>query len=164
MLLWLIYRGLALGDFQPDFSSPQALLFSTLISSSSSKVVPIQAFLPPWQALTLALAVMVERPSRILAIDLILGFGFVVLFVLAWPRMRGSYRIWSLITVLLSFSYYTGPFYPYMGLPRHLLLAFPVFIGLAPLVVQRWTRLALIGGLAVGLFLLYNYARHGWIP
>ncbi|NJM06847.1 hypothetical protein HC891_12665 [Candidatus Gracilibacteria bacterium] len=49
MLLWLIYRGVVLGDFQPDFSSPQALLYSTLISSSSAQVVPVQAFLPPWQ-------------------------------------------------------------------------------------------------------------------
>jgi hypothetical protein len=164
MLLWLIYRGVALGDFQPDWSSPQALLYSTLISSSSSQVVPVQAFLPPWQALALAFQVMIERPSQVLLIDFVFGFGFLVLFVLAWPRMRGSYRIWSLITILLSFSYYTGPFYPYMGLPRHLLLAFPVFIGLAPFVAQRWTRLAIIGGVVTNVFLLYTYARHAWIP
>ncbi|NJM06848.1 hypothetical protein HC891_12670 [Candidatus Gracilibacteria bacterium] len=95
---------------------------------------------------------MAQRPSSVLIIDLTFGFGFLVLSVLTWPRMRGSYRIWSLIAIVLSFSYYTGPFYPYMGLPRHLLLAFPVFIGLAPLVVQRWSRLAIIGGLATNLF------------
>ena len=45
--------------------------------------------------------------------------------------MTISYRIYSLTMTWLAFSYYTGPYYPYMGLPRHLLLAFPVFIGLA---------------------------------
>ena len=58
------------------------------------------------------------------------GTGFLLILALAWRYMRPSYRIYALAITLLAFSYHTGPLYPYMGLPRHLLLAFPVFIGL----------------------------------
>lgn len=53
--------------------------------------------------------------------------------VFAWRYMRNSYRAYSLIIIRVAFGYHTGMLVstPYMGLPRHLLLAFPVFIGLS---------------------------------
>jgi hypothetical protein len=54
---------------------------------------------------------------------------------------------------------------PYMGLPRHLLLAFPVFIGLGPLIRHPWVRLPIvIVGLLSIFFLLLQYTVHGWVP
>jgi hypothetical protein len=98
-------------------------------------------------------------------IDLTLAAVFLVLLGLAWRGMRASYRIYVLAIVLVSLGYYTGPFYPYMGLPRHLLLAFPVLIGLAPRFRRPWLRLfALAGGVLGMLFLLLQYVIHGWVP
>lgn len=165
LLIWLVYRAVALGDLQAELSDPQALIYSLLISPSASKVVPVQAFLPPWQALALALEKMWREPELSLAVDLVLGGAFLALTALAWPRLSGAYRILVATISLVSFSYHTGPFYPYMGLPRHLLLAFPVFIGLAPLVRRPVTRMFIISSGALGsFFLLLLYVLESWTP
>ncbi len=166
LLVWLVHRGLALGDVQVSAAGPQELIYSLLISPSAAQVVPEQAFLWPWQALWLALSKFARAPEYSLAIDLVLGAAFVALLALAWPRMRGSYRAYALAVVLISFAYYTGPHYPYMGLPRHLLLATPVFIALASLAAERpWLRLALLGGgILSSFFLLLQFSIHGWVP
>jgi hypothetical protein len=164
LLVWLVYRGLALGDLRADLSNPQALIYSLLISPSSSLVVPEQAFLLPPHALWLALEKLVRAPEYSLVIDLALAAVFLVMAALAWPRMRTSYRIYTAAIVLVSFAYYTGPFYPYMGLPRHLLLALPVFIGLGPLLTRRLRPIIVSFGLVGTLFLVVQYVVHGWVP
>jgi hypothetical protein len=164
-LLWIIYRAVALHDLQVDFSSLQALIYSVVISPSSSQVVPYQAFLWPWQALWLALAKLWRAFEISLAIDLALASVFLALLALAWKRMRLSYRIYAITITLVSFAYHTGPFYPYMGLPRHLLLAFPVFIGLGAVLRRRWQQLMIIGLGGLGIFfLLMLYVIRGWVP
>ncbi len=163
LMVWLVYRAVALGDVQANLGSLHSLTYSLLISPSASKVVPVQTF--TWRALWLALVKMWRAPEYSLAIDLILGGGFVVMLVLAWGRMRACYRIYSVAITLVSFGYHTGMRFPYLGLPRHLLLAFPVFIGLAPLLRRGWMRLAAVGGGLLGmLFLLLQYVIEGWVP
>jgi hypothetical protein len=56
---------------------------------------------------------------------------FIGMFILGWRHLRMSYRIYSIVIILVSLSFFTGPVNPYISLPRHLLLAFPVFIGYA---------------------------------
>jgi hypothetical protein len=165
LLVWLVYRAVALNDLRADFSNPQALIFSSLISSSTSQVVPVQQFLWPWQALWLALTKFWFAPDYSLSIDLVLGAGFVLLLALAWRNMRISYRIYAVAIVLVSFSYHTGMLYPYIALPRHLLLAFPVFIGLGPVFRGRRLRLCIVTfGILGMLFLLLQYVIEGWVP
>jgi Gpi18-like mannosyltransferase len=165
MLLWIIYRAVALQDLNPDTSSFHSLIYTVLISPSSSQVVPNQTFMFPPYAFWLALETFWSNPQIYLAIDLVLGIGFLGLLVAAWPRMRTSYRIYTLVIVLVSFSYYTGINNPYMGLPRHLLLAFPVFIGLAPRVHSHRARLLIVAlGLLVLLFMLPQYVLESWVP
>jgi hypothetical protein len=165
LLVWLIYRAVALSDLRADFRDPQTLIFSLLISSSTSQVVPVQQFLWPWQALWLALSKFWSAPDYSLLIDLVLGAGFILLLAAAWRTMRVSYRIYALAIVLVSFSYHTGMLYPYIALPRHLLLAFPVFIGLGPVFRQPWRRLLIVTcGLLGMLFLLLQYVIEGWVP
>jgi 4-amino-4-deoxy-L-arabinose transferase-like glycosyltransferase len=168
MLGWLTYRALALSDLNPDTSSFQSFIFSVMISPSSSQVVPQQAFLPPWEAFWLALTALPHASDQYALaqiLDLTLGMGFLIILALAWPRLRISYRIYAGVVALVSFSYYTGPELPYMGLPRHLLLAFPVFIGLGPLVRHPWVRRPLvIVGLLSMFFLLLQYTIRGWVP
>lgn len=164
-LAWLMYRAAALGDLHADGRSLQTLIYSILLSPSASRVVPVQGFYWPWQTLALALRKMVTAPEVSLTIDLAFAGGFLVLLALAWRGMRPSYRVYALAITLLSFSYYTGPFYPYMGLPRHLLLAFPVFIGLADRIREGWmSRLLTIAGTLGTYFLLLQYVLNYWVP
>lgn len=165
LLIWMVYRAVALGDLQANFSDPQALIYSLVISPSASKVVPEQAFLWPWVALSRALTISWRDSSLNNLVDLALGGSFLLLLAAAWRHMRISYRIYAVTIVLVSFGYYTGPFYPYMGLPRHLLLAFPVFIGAAPVFKSLGRRLVLVClGLTGMLFLLALYVLHSWVP
>ena len=165
LLLWLIYRAWGLGDMQPNMSSFHNLVYSILISPSATKVVSVQRFMWPWQALTLALRQFAQTPDYRLFIDLALGIGFIVILVIVWKYLRVSYRIYVVSIALVSFAYHTGPIYPYMGLPRHLFLAFPVFIGLGQRVQRSWQRLIAfgIGGLGMAL-LLMHYVLQGWVP
>lgn len=56
-------------------------------------------------------------------------------------KLRVSYRIYALTMILDALSYHTGAdINPYTALPRHLLLAFPIFIGMAP--AYRFRRLS----------------------
>ena len=90
---------------------------------------------------------------------------FLVCLAISWKKIRLSYRLYSLAITLVSFSYYTGSVHPYMGLPRHLLLAFPIFIGLATVSAKKWVRLLIVGSSSGGmLFLLGLYVLNAWVP
>ena len=163
MLGWVLYRAFALGDFKLEASSPKALLISLLLSPSAHQVVPNQTFTWPWKALWMALS-RVSEPDT--AVDLIAGTAFLVLACLAWRNMRACYKIYVLAIIMLSFSYHTGPVHPFMGLPRHLLLAFPIFIGLGPVFVRPWSRLLVVTSGALGMFFLLTLyvLLPGWVP
>lgn len=165
ILTWLGYRAAALNDLNPDFTSVQSAIYSVIVSPSSTKVVPVSSFIWPWQALWLAFVKARHSPDIDIWINLILATIFLILLGLAWSNMRTSYRIFSVVIFLASFSFHTGPAHPYMGLPRHLWLAFPVFIGIAPKIRHPWIRLFAIGsGLAGMLFLLLTYVFEAWVP
>lgn len=165
LLGWIVYRAWALGDFNPNWADPQSMIYSIIISPASSQVVPDQAFWWPWQALWFALNHLWQTGELSLIIDLAVMAIFVIYLLLGWPSLRASYRIYSLVIVLVSLAYHTGSFYPYMGLPRHLLLAFPVFIGLGNRLQQRWQQIAvLVMGLMGFIFLMLLYVIEGWVP
>jgi Gpi18-like mannosyltransferase len=163
--LWSIYRAWALNDLNFNFSSFQKFVYSVLISPQANQVVTVQEFLWPWQALQIALSKFWQFPDLDMSINLVLAGVFIIGFLLSWRNLHPSYRLYCVAIVLISLSYYTGPTHPYMGLPRHLLLAFPVFIGLAPLIKRPWQRLSILGvGIAGMLFLLLQYILEAWVP
>ena len=164
--LWVLYRTFALADSYPDLSSVQGLIYSTLISRSAHQVVADQAFLFPLYALYLAFVKLWHDHTVPTIIDLLLGAIMIVLTVLSWPKLKNSYRVYVLIILIVSFGYHTGMKVssPYMGLPRHLLLAFPVFIGLAPRVTPAaMSRLFKIGLLGL-LLLTFFHCLLVWVP
>jgi hypothetical protein len=164
LLAWMLYRGLFLADVNPDFSSIQGILYSVVISPSASQVVTVQAFLWPWQALWIAIQQLITRPDADLITNFLLATYFLFLLAWTWKGMRTSHRLYSLVIYLVSFSYYTGPVHPYMGLARHLLLAFPVFIGLGQAARRPWQRLALVGVGVFGMaFVLLEYVLEAWV-
>ena len=165
LAVWTLYRGLVLGDVLIDPENFQSLIYSLLISPSTHQVVPIQAFVWPWEGIRLALVKITTQPDLDIWVNLLAAGIFTFFLIVAWKHMRPSYRIYAIVNTLVSFCFYTGPFHPYMGLPRHLLLAFPVFIGLAPALKRPWMRLAAVGICACGnLFTLALYVLEAWVP
>ena len=99
-------------------------------------------------------------------IDLSLSIAFTGLFVLSWRYLRASYRVYCIAIFLIGLSFYAGDINPLLALPRHLVLAFPVFIGLAARYRLRTLPLALVLiVLAVcQLALLRFFVWQSWIP
>jgi len=164
--LWILYRTFALADSYPDFSSIHGLIYSTIISPSAHQVVAEQDFLFPLHALYLGFVKLWQDHNVPVLTDLFFGACVILLAVLSWRNLRNSYRVYVLIILIVSFGYHTGMQVssPYMGLPRHLLLAFPVFIGLAPRVtpyaMSKFVKIGVLGMLLLTLF----HCLRVWVP
>lgn len=162
---WALYRALVIGGMQFDFTSLYSLAYSMFIAPSAVNVVPAQVMIWPWQALQLALVRVWSEPDLDLLVNLVLAALFIGGVILAWRKLRPSYRVYVLLVTLISISYHTGYVHPYMGLPRHLFLAFPIFIGLGPRVQRLWQRLAIVGAGFAGIcFLTMLYVLEAWVP
>jgi Gpi18-like mannosyltransferase len=165
MLVWLVYRAISLNDMHVNIAHFQEFVYSIAISPSATQVVPNQQFIWPWLALKNSLVKLFTQPDIDLWVNIIIAVIFLLLLAISWRKLRLSYRLYSLGITWISFSYYTGSVHPYMGLPRHLLLAFPVFIGLAVVIKNKWTRLVFLGLSAVVMtFLLVLYVLNSWVP
>ena len=161
---WIFYRNLNLQDKTLDLDSLHTLIYSFLISPSASEVVPHQTFTWPWRAIWLAIQKLITKPDLDIWVNLTLASVFIIMVGLSWKNMRAAYRVYTLIIILVSFSYHTGPFHPYMGLPRHLMLAIPVFINASPVVNRRYIRPSILVLLGVAyVLLIYLFSLEAWI-
>ncbi len=162
--LWIGYRHFALRDLSISSNSLHSLIYSLFISPSASEVVPQQSFTWPWKAIGLSIQKLISHPDVDIWVNSILAVIFLILFGFAWKRMRTAYRLYSGFIILISFSYYTGPLHPYMGLPRHLLLAFPVFLSVSPLLNRSVIRPVYLTLMGISyLFLIYLFSLEAWV-
>ncbi|HEX5707781.1 MAG TPA: hypothetical protein VFX96_10830 [Pyrinomonadaceae bacterium] len=160
LLVWMVFRQIALDDFRPDFSSFNAFIYSTIISPSSNKVVWDQGFMWPWKAAWLGLRSAWELWRLDPWMSLAFGLLFVAAAGIAWRGMRTSYKLFVLAILVITLSYHTGmnnTSGAYISLPRHLMLAFPVFIGLGARTGVRWRPFIKYAGLLGFTFLLFGY-------
>ncbi len=160
LLVWLVYRSIALDDFRPDFTSFNSFIYTTVLSPSSQKVVGDQGFMWPWKAAWLAFKSAMHFQRLDTWLTLLLGLAFVPLAALAWKHLRTSYRLYVLLIFLVTFSYHTGmnnTSGAYISLPRHLLLAFPIFIGLGARCDARLRPFIVALGLFGIAFLLFGH-------
>jgi Gpi18-like mannosyltransferase len=165
LIVWLFYRAVALSDLSVKLHDFNSLVYSFLISPSASQVVPMQRFTWPWTAIGIAVEKLLSAPDIDIAVNIFLALWFLAVLGLAWHGMRTSYKLFCLTVTLVSFSYTTGPIHPYMGLPRHLLLAFPIFLTLAYRISRPWIRLlTTMFGLAGMTLLLFLYVLEAWVP
>jgi hypothetical protein len=163
--LWIGYRGLFLYDISAKVQNFQSFVYSFLISPDAHHVVPVQGFFWPWQVLSWAVRMLWREGIYQHVLDLGLAGWFVVMTVMSWRYLRPSYRLYVLAVVLVSFSYYTGPVAPYMGLPRHLLLGFPVFIGVSQAVQKPKSRRWLLAvNILVMAWMVVQYVFRVWVP
>jgi hypothetical protein len=163
--LWTAYRLFILQDAPPDFSSVHGLIYSLLISPSASQVVPVQEFLWPWEAMRRAVVHLARTGDVDTAYDLVLAGIFLALLMPAWRRLRTGDRLYVAAVALAAFSYHTGSLHPYMGLPRHLLLAYPIFLPLGAAIRHPRQRRLLISLSAAGwMSMAALYVLHAWVP
>jgi len=165
LLGWLGYRGLMFGDIVFDAHNPRTWVYGLLISKDATQVVAEQRFDFPWNALADAL----RSSGTSTVFDLVLGAMFVAMFVAGGRRLwriRKSYVVYAAVILLVSFSYNTGAFLPYMGLPRHCLLAFPLFLPMAIWARKPGVETALLGVGFLGMAVLaFSYAaKIFWVP
>jgi len=136
-----------------------------MISPSSYEITERHAFLPPWLTIWNGLgAFWRHQVSPYAFIDLALGTVFIVLLVLSWRYLRTSYRVYCLAIVLVSLSFYAADENPFLAMPRHMLLAFPVFIGLAARYQFRRIPFLLFMLLECQMGLLVCFVWQRWVP
>jgi hypothetical protein len=166
--LFVAYRAVTLGDLAvlAQAQSPADLLRRLLVSSSSEQVLIGQRIDWPWVASLAQLERILTRPGAYdLAIDLALGWAMVLVILAGLRHMTAVERLYALAIVALTLCYYNGDRSPMLSMPRHIMLAFPLYIVLA-----RWAgigtrRRVIIEVLIVAnLFLCGAYIRNGWIP
>ena len=163
--LWVVYRAVAINDVHPDFSSIQNFLHTVMISPSSYEITEEHAFLPPWLMIWRGLGVFWRHEvSPYAFIDLVLSTGFIVLLVLSWRYLRTSYRLYCVAIVLVSLSFYAADENPFLALPRHLVLAIPLFIGLAARYQFRRFSFLLVLLVECQLGLLVSFVWQRWVP
>jgi hypothetical protein len=133
-----------------------------LISPQAREVVPVQGFVWPWIPLWRGVASAAE-PGNLL--NMTLALWFLIMLFLVSRKLRPYEWGYVLAVVIISFSYYTGPRYPNMGLPRHLLLALPVFTSLGAVPLDRLTRILVFAfSLLILQFVLFLFVGHLWVP
>jgi hypothetical protein len=166
--LFVAYRALFLGDLAAltNADTPFEYLRALLVSSSSEQVVPGQRIAWPWDPLIGQIQLIINAPWRYpLYIDLLLGWGLSLVALLGMRSMTPAERFYCLGILILSLCYYNGIMSPYLSMPRHILLAFPLYIVLARWLHQpRTYRYALQGFVLVNIFLAGAYARLAWVP
>ena len=161
---WSIYRISYLHEGRLDFSNIQGMIYSAFLSPFADKIIAGQAFRWPWDAITIAVSNAIHTPELNVFVNLALGIGFLIAFIVSWRYLHIADRLYSLVIILVSLCVTTGQ-YAYASLPRHLFLATPVFIGLAA-ASQKWRfKHILLACQILGLiFLIYLYVLNGWIP
>ena len=167
--LFVVYRAIALGDLgalAQTQGGPVGFIHHLLVSHSSEQVVSGQHIAWPWEPLIAEIRLIFTTPDAYdLVIDLVLGWAVVLVVLLGLRGMTMPERLYSLAIVALALCYYNGDRAPYLSLPRHVLLAFPLFVVLARWAGQgRRLRVLVEVLLIANLFLAAAFVRHGWVP
>ena len=159
---WAFYRLVVIGDTKPDFSSFDGFMSTVMTSPASRAITRDHEFMMPWSALWNAVRVLPQAHLSAVG-NLVLGAVFVIALLFAWKHLRPSYRIYCLVITLVGFSFYTGQLDPYMGLPRHLLPAFPVFIGVVQAYEFKRPAFVLIILAVVQMLFLCCFVWQTWV-
>lgn len=162
--LWILYRAFAIKDVRPNVSSVHGFIYSVMLSPSTTHFLKDQEFVFPWTLAyrVIRLVLNGEAPWQVYG-ELIFAIAFLVVFVVSWRFMRTSYRLFSLAMVLISLSFYTGAIDPVISLPRHLLLAFPVFMGFTAAYKLKSPRFILTVLYLVQLAWLARFVSLKWV-
>jgi hypothetical protein len=166
--IFIIYRVLVFGDFSAEtpVQGPVDYLHRLLVSNAGERVVTGQRLAWPWELFIDQVRLILMSPvSYHLAIDLVLGWALILVLLFGLRDMHMTERLYSLGVVVVALCYYIGDIEPYMALPRHIMIAFPLFI-----VLSRWagrgSRLWILIQIIVlvNFFLASLFVLQGWVP
>lgn len=165
LLIWAIYRIGYLHEGALNFGDWQGFIYSALLSPSAKVIYSAQSLTWPWNVFWISAPRLFQSPDIEDLMTFGIGMGFLLLFALAWKHMNIADRIYCAVIIFVSFSISSGPVRIYLSLPRHLLLATPVFIGLAAALEKRWQQVTLISAqFMLQAFMLFLYVAQYWIP
>jgi Gpi18-like mannosyltransferase len=165
LLIWAIYRIGYLHEGALNFGDWQGFIYSALLSPSAKVIYSAQSLTWPWNVLWISTPRLFQSPDIEDLMTYAIGMCFLVLFALAWKHMNIAERIYCAVIIFISFSISSGPIRIYLSLPRHLLVATPVFIGLAAALEKRWQQVLLVSvQFVLQLFMLFLYVAQYWIP
>jgi len=160
---WSLVRIAAIDGLPPLGEGLNAWIYALLLSPHANQVVPIQAFMWPWEAMGRAIDKLLRGPDADLTVNLILAAWFLILTVRAWQWMDRGEQVYTLAVALSAFSYHTGPVHPYMGLPRHLWIAFPVFLALGRS-QSAFASIVPAVQIPAFFFMIIPYILEAWVP
>lgn len=165
--LWVGYRLLVINEeIIGRYDNLQDAIYSVFISSSALEVVPYQKFVWPWEAIYLGINKFINSPDIDMWTNIMLAVIFFAFVMMGWKKMRMSYKIYITFISIISLSYHTGSTHPYMGMPRHLYLAFPVLLSITPVITQnRYIYLSyILLGIVTMSILIVEYSLTAWVP
>jgi hypothetical protein len=90
---WSFYRISYLHEGKLDFSNIQGMIYSALLSPSADKVIAGQAFRWPWEAFMVAVSKAIHIPELNVFVNLALGIGFLIAFIVAWRYLNIGDRL-----------------------------------------------------------------------
>ncbi len=99
-----------------------------------------------------------------LVLDILLGLGYIALLVVERKRLTAVEQLFCAGVIGVAICYYNGDFAPYMALPRHVVVAFPLAYLLGRWAAQKKGVLLIAGGVAFNALLALLFGTLKWIP
>lgn len=163
LLLWIVYRA-TLGDLPIQWENPSSVIRALMISPSVNKEWEV-AFGWPWLTLQSVIQQYQTRPGLFLALNMIMAAGMIIITLMVLPRLRGSMLVYTLILFAATIMIVQTR-QPYAGIGRRFLIIFPVYSGLAALLIHfryRYLMAGLAGG-ALWLVTSFLFLQNGFLP
>jgi hypothetical protein len=161
--LYSLYRILILGEMPSFEQGLVKYLAGLLVSPSSELVVPGAGLAAPWRPVieTWQGVFSTSNPYHLL-IDFFLGWFYVLWLGFHARKLQPTEQLYGAAITILALCFYSPI---YMSFPRHMILAFPLYIPLASWVArQKNPRLTVQIVAIFNVLLLCAFVRHGWVP
>jgi hypothetical protein len=159
------YRLFVLYDV--DFGAVQGVLdgaHSFLISDAAQEIAPGQRIAWPWEPLAGHVTQIMKTGQTHLVLDILLGLGYIALLGVERKRLTAVEQLFCAGVIGVAICYYNGDFAPYMALPRHVVVAFPLAYLLGRWAAQKKGVLLIAGGVAFNALLALLFGTLKWIP
>lgn len=142
-------------------------LKNALVSNQANHILEGQRFGWPWESTWIQINRAIEYPDLFYALlfDPVVGWAFVGVLVYGARFMTVSERLFSLGVVVAAICYVNGIIDPCVAFPRHILIAFPIFLVFGVLIQRAANRrLFVLIALLLNAVLLFTVVSARWVP
>lgn len=160
-----IYRVFFLQDVAlADLDGFDATMRAFIVSDAAHEIAPGQRIAWPWEPLVDQMKLFFGGGEVHLLLDTVLGLGIVAFVASRWKQLTTAELLYCAGCTAVALCYYNGVLAPYMALPRHVIILFPVGFLLAKAVADKPAAAVVAVGLAFNLLLALLFATERWIP